>query len=232
MIYDKPKLFRKVTASLLGLLSVMTSTYAEASEGVKLDRTRVVFQNGRSEEILGVINDLQQAMLVRASFEDQNGKPTDKIMALPSVYRLESGKSNRIRLVSVGDFPQDKESVFFVTVTFYPIVKAEENSVRYGMGHKIKVFYRPKSVTEDCRYVADQLKWRLEGSSLKVSNPTNLSISLTELDFGDAKKQVDMLLPGQEANYELNRSSNRITKFTFQYIDEFGARKIKEVSLE
>ena len=224
-------LFKRVSI-LIGLMSAVLSASANDAAGVRLDRTRVVFQDGAKESFVGLTNSLNAPVLVRTTFHGLNEKPTESFVAIPPVYRLDSGKANRIRLINVGQLPQDKESVFYVTVSCFPSAPAQENSIRYALGQRIKLFYRPASVKHDCRYVANQLKWTQEGGYLHVFNPTNLSISMTEIDFGGTKKKVSMILPGETSKYKLDKPLKRHQTFTFKYIDEFGGVRTHSASLE
>lgn len=224
--------FIKRASISVGLMSVALSACASDAAGVRLDRTRVVFQDGAREAFVGLTNSLSVPVLVRTTFHDLNEKPIDSFMAIPPVYRLDSGKANRIRLVNVAELPQDKESVFYVTVSCFPAAQAQENSIRYALGQRIKLFYRPASVKHDCSYVANQLKWSQEGGYLHVLNPTKVSISMTEVNLGDVKKTVSMLLPGEKSKYKLDKPLKRNQVFSFKYIDEYGGVRTQSVSLE
>lgn len=214
------------------LLICFSSLAIAKEEGVSLDRTRVVFKNGSLESSVGFSNQLKVPVLVKTVFHDSKGNLSEDFLALPPLYRLDSGKENRIRLVKVGKLPEDKESVYFITVTAYPIVHSAGNSLRYGLAQRIKLFYRPQGVTRDCRYVANHLVWKIDGNSVTVSNPTDVSISLTELTLGDKNTKLKMLLPNETANYKINVNNTRQDSISFKYIDEYGSKRNQTINIK
>ena len=218
-------------SSLLVLLCFSSLAMAK-EEGVSLDRTRVLFRNGSLESSVGFSNQLKVPVLVKTVFHDLKGNLSEDFLALPPLYRLDSGKENRIRLVKVGNLPADKESVYFITVTAYPIVHSAENSLRYGLAQRIKLFYRPQGVTNDCRYVANHLVWQIDGSSISVSNPTDVSITLTELTVGDKATKLNLLLPKETAKYNLNTNNTHQGSISFKYIDEYGSKRNQTINLK
>ena len=182
--------------TLIASCAFATSIYAAPIQGIQLDRTRVVIQDGQTESLVGVGSTLSVPSLVKTSFEALDGTPTDNFIAVPPLYRLESNQANRIRILTVKALPTDRESVFYVKVVAYPGEKESGNSLRYGIGQRIKLFYRPKGIDYDCKAAVEHLNWRFDRQTLTVNNPTKLSVSMTELQVGNQKIEATMVLPG------------------------------------
>ena len=211
-------------------LSSVANAQMEDKVGVQLDRMKLYIKDGAREGDLGLSNHLRVPVLVHTSFQDLAGNSIKLFDAYPPLYRLESGKTNRVRIRAVGDLPQDKESVFFVTVTAIPATEGSGNQLRYSLGQRIRMYYRPASLTKNCAWVADQLKWTLNGSTLIVENPTNISMPMLGIDFGNKKIDANLLLPGQVHRYTLPKGVST-AKFRYQYRSEADGIKTREVNL-
>ena len=202
------------------------------SSGVQLDRTRVVMGEEKNEAFVEVANFLSTPALVRTTFEDLDGKAVESFMAIPPLYRLDSNKSNRIRIVNVDKLTDKHESVFYVRIVAYPGGEAVENSLRFGIGQRIKLFYRPKQIDYDSQEVAERLRWSYQKGFLKVENPTALSISMTKIQVGEETMKAKMLLPHQSATYQLQQKPLPSHKVLVTYVDEFGSYKQQTSKLE
>ena len=196
-----------------------------------MDRTRVVIEGGKTEESLGVLNYLKHPVLVQTSFFTSNNEKSSAFLASPPLYRLDAQRSNRIRIHQVESLPEDIESVFWIQVTFIPTTSSNaQQKMGLGYGQRIKLFYRPKNLQGDCRYVADQLKWDYQNGILFVQNPTKLSISMVRLDINGQSINTQMLMPNSKFQWKL--PTKQLQKFSFKYIDEYGGLRTKEVQLK
>ena len=216
---------------LMFSVSTLSPVHAQEIDGVTVDRTRVVIDGGKAEATLGISNFLKQPVLVQTSFLDFDKTKSSSFLASPPLYRLDARRSNRIRIIKVEALPDDVESVFWIQVTFIPTTsKNEQAQMGVGYGQRIKLFYRPKNLQGDCRYVADQLKWDYQGGTLTVQNPTKLSISMVKLNLNGQSIDANMLMPNSKFQWKL--PNKQLQGFSFKYIDEYGGLRTKEVQLK
>ena len=213
-------------ASMLVFQS-MSLGYAAENGGVSLESTRVVFQEGSNEATLGVSNSLSVPVLVHSSFEQISGEKTNAFMSIPPLFKLDEKRTSRLRIVKTEKLPQDRESVFFIHVVAIPSGNAKLN---IGLGQRIKVFYRPKGLVGDCEYAARNLSWSFTNGNLIAHNPTQLSVSMIDIDVKGKSTKTSMLLPGERL--ELPVKVNKLQTFSFRYIDEYGAIRTQEVLLK
>ena len=213
-------------ASLLFCHS-MSLGYAAEKGGVSLESTRVVFQEGAKETTLGVSNSLSVPVLVHSSFEQISGEKSNAFMSIPPLFKLDENRTSRLRIAKVAELPQDRESVFFIHVVAIPSGNAKLN---IGLGQRIKVFYRPKGLVGDCEYAARNLSWSFTNGKLIAHNPTQLSVSMIDIDVQGKNTKTSMLLPGDR--FELPVKLNKLQGFSFRYIDEYGAIRTQEVQLK
>ena len=201
--------------------------HAAEKGGVSLESTRVVFREGANEATLGVSNSLSEPVLVHSSFEHVSGEKSNAFMAIPPLFKLDADRTSRMRIVKVAELPQDRESVFFIHVVSIP---SGNKKLNIGLGQRIKVFYRPKGLVGDCEYAAQNLSWSFTDGKLIAHNPTQLSVSMIDIDVQGTTFKTSMLLSGDRVEFPIKR--NRLQRFSFRYIDEYGALRTQEVQLK
>lgn len=206
---------------------------AKAPGGVGLERSRIVIRGGAKEGSIGVRSSQPSDILVSASVEDSSFRPTDVFVVSPAVYRLKPMSENRLRLTQTKPLPNDRESVFYVTINCIPSIPAgETNRLAAVISQRIKLFYRPKGLFGDCGYAASELKWNFKGNKLTAYNPTKLSVSAAWISFGTDELNIrDLILPGESATWEISEKNLSLRTFKFTYINEYGASNTYEVRL-
>lgn len=209
------------------------SEIAKAPGGVGLERSRIVIRSGAKEASIGVRSLQPSDILVSASVEDSSFRPTDVFVVSPAVYRLKPMSENRLRLTQTKPLPNDRESVFYVTINCIPSIPAgETNRMVAVISQRIKLFYRPKGLFGDSGYAASELKWSFKGNKLTAYNPTKLSVSAAWISFGTDELNIrNLILPGESATWEISEKNLSLRTFKFTYINEYGASNTYEVRL-
>lgn len=204
------------------LICSTNSTLAVA--GVQLDRTRVLIEDGKIRANYALSNNTEIPLLASATITNADGTPTSRLAASPALYQVRSKTTHQGTISILEPLPQDKESVFWLNVkTVAPESDASKtgSSLQFAIGQRIKIFYRPKGIKEDCKIVADKLKWTKTKDGLKVENDTPLSMSLVEVTVGTKKFRLeDLLLPKSSKDWQLAIPTNH--KMSFTYADEYG----------
>ncbi|MEX9822041.1 fimbrial biogenesis chaperone [Providencia vermicola] len=164
---------------------------------------------------------------------DWQGTPIMPFIVTPPLSRLEDkGELTlRIRRNDV-PLPQDRESVFFISMKALP-VKQNTNSSQMVMTvvTNMKLFYRPVGLVK--RAVADiagQLTFYREGKQLIASNPTPYWLTFSHLSVGgvalDNSALRVMVPPFSKQAYTLPASARG--KVTWQLIDEDGWNTLEQ----
>ncbi|WP_347340785.1 fimbrial biogenesis chaperone, partial [Serratia marcescens] len=91
---------------------------------------------------------LIQTWVESFSPEDKKEAP---FVVTPPLFRLEPEQDNIIRVIySGGNLPQHKESIYWLSVRSIPSTKkSKENKLLITVQNKIKLFYRPKTLSRD-----------------------------------------------------------------------------------
>ena len=131
---------------LIGLLFVFI---LPAQAGVMASRTRVIYEQGQTERSLMLANINPYPVVVQTwvnDGEDQQApeKSTSPMIALPSVFRMQPGAVQGLRILYNGDaLPKDRESVFWINL--YEIAPksgatpAPEAAVALAMNTQMKI---------------------------------------------------------------------------------------------
>lgn len=209
-------------ASTVAVLANST-TPKDAIEGVNLDRTRVIIDDGKNSSSYGVGNHMAGPVVVSSWVTQLNGKPANQFVVSPSLFQLSSGKTGKGTIRVVSDLPQDRESVFWLVVnTAAAGIESKKNSVSFSLGQRIKVFYRPKGLEGDTHYAAKNLTWSYEAGTLKVKNPTGLSVSISDIISSKKSERIaSMVMPFSEASWKVPLGAEP-QNLSFTFIDEYG----------
>ncbi|CAI3917837.1 TPA: molecular chaperone [Escherichia coli] len=226
----KNKLAVKKTLMAVACLSIVQTVQA----AISLDRTRAIFNGNEKNMTLNISNDNKQLpYLAQAWIENDKHEKilTGPIIATPPVQRLEPGEKSMIRLSStpgIMDLPQDRESIFYFNLREIPPKSEKQNVLQIALQTKIKLFYRPASITPKPNEAwQDKLILNKIPGGYRIENPTPYYITIIGIggDVREAKEgkfDVIMISPKSE-EYVHSRGYN--TPYV-NYIDDYGGRPV------
>ncbi|OZY45629.1 fimbrial biogenesis chaperone [Pseudomonas lundensis] len=228
---------------LIGLLFVFIFP---AQAGVMASRTRVIYEQGQTERSLMLANINPYPVVVQTwvnDGEDQQApeKSTSPMIALPSVFRMQPGAVQGLRILYNGDaLPKDRESVFWLNL--YEIAPksgatpAPEAAVALAMNTQMKIFYRPKNLPSTPDEMPAKLTFTLEQQGehwvLVLRNPTPYHASMASLRLVDRHQEMavpqtlDMMAPPfGEKRYPMASGSQinpQGLNVSFTWVDDGG----------
>ncbi|MFW0926866.1 fimbria/pilus periplasmic chaperone [Providencia sp. VP23HZSY-1] len=217
-------------SSLLGLLGLIQ--IAEAA--VSLDRTRVIFDGENKSISLNITNNNKQLpYLAQGWIENEESKKiTSPLIVLPPVQRLEPGKSSQMKIESlpaIKNLPQDRESLFYFNMREIPPKSDKPNTLQIALQTKIKLFYRPETITPQKNGTPWQEKLQLEKKrdTIFIKNPTPYYVTIINAGANattDAKAfNPIMVAPFGEENIGMTNSQLGNTP-VITYINDYGGR--------
>ncbi len=153
---------------------------------------------------------LKETGLNAASPVESQAKPP--FIVTPPLFRSEPGTENVLRILRTGgQFPADRESLFYFRFNAIPPLPVEatdgqEASVgkvgtqlSIALGMSVKLFYRPKGLSESPDRAYSRLTFRRVKAGVELSNPTPYFQTLSSLTLGgvavDLNKQPSMVAP-------------------------------------
>lgn len=218
-----------VLAATCSAVLAKSNAINQPIEGVGIDRTRIVMEDGTKTASFGVQNRMAAPVVVTAWVSDLNGKVSEDFVVSPSLYQLNDGKTGKGTVRLLSELPTDRESVYWLVVNTAKAGTAERNQLNVAIGQRIKVFYRPDGLKGDARYAAKHLIWTNDNGRIKVKNPTALSVSVSDINILDKTNKVAaLLLPFSEVSLKLPIEANKTPSFSFTFFDEYGG--LNEVS--
>ncbi|EKT60164.1 molecular chaperone [Providencia sneebia] len=227
--------------SLQAFLCVGYFTCASAIAGIYLDNSRIIFSSADTTQgqTIGISNSASSASpyLVKAQvLGDIQGTQTQTPFSVtPSLFRLEKGMKNQLRILKTGQtpLPKDRESVFYLRVIALPAGVDSDNppksevggAVIVSTGSVIKLFYRPQGLPISQQQAMSALQFSRQGSVLNVKNSSPYFITLSSLTVGEYKvpmsvqTQNTLIPPFGEMHYpNVNIGGN----VTWRAINDYG----------
>lgn len=113
----KPGLF-------LSFILMMVSASANASGGIALGATRVIYPADAKQTSLAITNsNKQERYLINAWIENANGQKEKTFAVTPPLFVSEPASENTLRIIYAGPaLPADRESLFYMNVKAIPSV--------------------------------------------------------------------------------------------------------------
>ena len=207
---------------LPGLLALL-STFA-VHAGVNIGGTRVIYDGGKKEAALSVANPDNVPYLIQSWLEypDSKDKKVPFIIT-PPLYRLDRGQENIMRIVRTASLPENKESMFWLSIKAIPAAERKRNSLQIAVKTRIKLLYRPAALKGQIpENVADKLLWKRSGNQLAVNNPTSFYMNFNQITVsGKNVPEPTYVAPGATATFALPAGVGS-GPVTFKIINDYG----------
>jgi len=232
---------RNVIAALLSACFFSSSALAS----ITITGTRVIYPAAEKEITVRLNNRADRPSLVQAWIDNGDVSQTlDKIdvpfILLPPFCRIEAHKGQTLRMVYNGNkLHATQESLFWLNVLDIPPKDkklAGKNQLQMAMRSRIKIFFRPASLSEEgAKQAAVSLIWRKGSKSdrLTAINPSPYFVNVSRVS-ADARsgrqlatQRGEMLAPGTSKEFTLHGGSLTHIKpvIHYQYLDDYGAAR-------
>lgn len=182
----------RLTLQLFVLLIFSVAGYAAA--GVILTGTRIIYPEGIKDKTLQLTNPGPQAYIVQVQVD--NGKPDGvaPFVITPPVFRMEPHSGQSVRLTYSGEtLPGDRESVFYFSFSQLPSVNsgtAQQNKLILAITNRVKIFYRPATLSGHPEKIADLISINMEGKKVRVVNQSEYHASVRRLTLIRNGKEI------------------------------------------
>jgi len=212
---------------ILSIILMMVSLSVEASGGIALGATRVIYPADARQTSLAITNsNKQERDLINAWIENDRGQKEKTFAVTPPLFVSEPDSENTLRIIYAGPpLATDRESLFFMNVKAIPSVnKANlegKNVLQLAILSRIKLFVRPKNLAMQPEEALSQLKFERAGNHLKVSNPSPYYITLVNLQLGGQKLENLMIAPKNAAQQVLPAGVSGT--LSWQSVNDYGA---------
>lgn len=234
-------LSKSLYAALLSIAGVASSAHA----AVQIVGTRVVYPAAEREVTVRVLNSGNAPRLIQAwadSGDDHETAETSKAPFLinPPLSRIDAGKGQTFRLMFNGaSVPQDRESVYWLNVVEIPTKpdakSGANNYLQFAVRTRIKIFYRPTTLTGDAASAAAQLTWKAthrDGKlALTCTNGSAYNVSMGDVHLKGAAQRDSVtgggMCPAKGSETFLLEGADTGT-VVYSVIDDYGAMNERE----
>lgn len=236
--------------TFFALALTLAGGLSSAHAGIQIVGTRVIYPAAEREVTVNVINNGTTPRLIQSWTDSGDPKETAEtskapFLITPPMSRIDPGKGQALRLMFTGanNLPQDRESVFYLNVLeIPPKPKAADdgtNYLQFAVRTRIKVFYRPTTLTGGPDASVDQLAWHLvrQGQKLAVecSNGTAYNVSFTNVQLKGASEQAKVgdnggMCPAKGSHTFPLEGGTDSGRLVFKYINDYGAVIEREVA--
>ncbi|EHD9481325.1 fimbria/pilus periplasmic chaperone [Salmonella enterica subsp. enterica serovar Typhimurium] len=226
-------------AGLIAALVITLVGPGTSQAAINVDRTRIIMSSDAKAVSVGLNNESRdQPYLAQSWVEDNQGKATNVLIALPPLQRIDAGKKSRIRIMRVENagaavLPTDRESLFYFNVREIPPAPEDKskNILQLATQSQLKLFLRPASLAAEGSAAPEQkLEVLQSGRTLTLKNPTPYYITLVWLGQSPKQKltgfkEGTMVAPfsSQMLNTVLPAGTDRILVGN---VDDYGAMRM------
>lgn len=212
---------------IFSFILMMISLPVQASGGIALGATRVIYPADAKQTSLAITNsNKQERYLINAWIENDRGQKEKTFAVTPPLFVSEPDSENTLRIIYAGpQLPADRESLFFMNVKAIPSVnKANmegKNVLQLAILSRIKLFVRPKNLAMPPEEALSQLRFERAGNHLKISNASPYYVTLVNLQLGGQKLENIMIAPKNSAQQALPAGASGA--LSWQSVNDYGA---------
>jgi fimbrial chaperone protein len=190
--------------------------------GIGVGAVRVIYEAKTGQNIIPVNNSAAEPYLVMSRISrTREGREATPFMVSPPLFRLEGNAKARIRITgNTQSLPQDRESLFYLTVTGIPSANPlsrnsqsgyMSGSVSYAFATSLKLFYRPADLPMTEEQAVKGLKVSRSGNGVSIQNASPYFITFNGLKINGqpvkfSKTLPDMIAPFGSATYPAGRA--------------------------
>ncbi|TSJ50882.1 molecular chaperone [Atlantibacter subterranea] len=173
---------------LLGVALLFIANHALADEksesagSLSMGATRVIYRAQEKEAAMPIMNHTHLTYLIQSWIEDKNGIRAKEFVVTPPLFQLKSQKNSQLRMVAVGNLPQDRESVYYlISKAIPPTPEENKNMLQLAIKTRMKLFYRPEGLQGSPEQSAVSLIWQCNNDNIKIINNSDYSVVIAKL---------------------------------------------------
>ncbi len=216
----------------LFILLVLNITSAQAA--FVLNGTRFIYNEGQKSIDVRITNNEQATYGGQAWVESIDNKQAHYAI-YPSLFKVEAGKTQNIKLVNIEQLPKDRESLSYLYVQeLPPAVKGNSNALALALNIRVKVLYRPKSLPMGRAGAEQKITVQQRGKQVALVNTTPFYFAVVSVKGLNPSNQIDRELaafkPGSTILLPADIVQNN--KVEIVTINDFGGQESYELAIQ
>ncbi|MTD41144.1 fimbria/pilus periplasmic chaperone [Erwinia sp. CPCC 100877] len=220
---------------LVALLLATGSSWAN----IVINGTRVIYSEKNKEVIVQLVNNGDDPSLVQAWIDDGDINSTPEtaqvpFLLSPPVVKVSGRNGQQLRIKKLpASLPGDRESVFYLNVLDIPPVPENlknQNTVQLAIKSRIKLFYRPSSLSGSLDEAVAKLEVKAEGQQFRLVNNSPFHITVANIETSGKEMLLNdavMVNPFSQASISTRHPVGKGLAIRVKYVDDLGAYKSK-----
>ena len=206
---------------------ILAFTAFSASAAVQIESSRVIYPGANKSASLTIRNTATKDYLVQ-SWLDGDGKGQEKsslMVVTPPLLKLKPAQAATLRFIYSGQgLPEDRESMLWINVQEIPPKANQANVMQLAIRTRLKLFYRPASLTTTIEKEVLKLKKQYIPGGIDFINSGPLNITLSSLKVKDKNGKLRDILPSvvKPFSTEFIALPAGTTLTSFSYINDYG----------
>ncbi|WP_058910659.1 molecular chaperone [Entomohabitans teleogrylli] len=210
---------------------MLAAVSSAAQAGVSLDRTRLIITGKDSSASANLTNTSPDIPFLAQSWvEDSKGnKITSPLVVLPPLQRINGGQKGIARVTKtdgINQLPQDRESLFYLSVREIPPKPDKANVLQLAMQSRIKLFYRPTAIIPKTKSEVwqDQVVFQKNGNRMTAQNPTPYYVTIIGLSRSGGGKitQFPGIMIDPKSSLDFSVTDGSVREFSMMYVNDYG----------
>ncbi|MDM5065434.1 molecular chaperone [Aeromonas salmonicida] len=212
----------RISNFLAAALILLISDYSYAA--ISLSSTRIIYNASQKEASINVTNGSVRETVIQTWLDmDGNNNQAPPFAVTPPLAKIKGNQRQLLRVLYQGvGLPEDRESVFWLSVQEIPQLVEGENVLQLALMQRIKLFYRPNGLSGEQHLAPEKLKIKVTNNQLEINNPTPYYINMVSLEKDSIVIDGEMIAPMSRI-YIPVRSFTANGAFSFGIVNDFGA---------
>ncbi|HHR6456085.1 TPA: fimbrial biogenesis chaperone [Providencia alcalifaciens] len=226
---------------LLFLLLLLFSK--ETFSNVIITGTRIIYPEDAQSMSVQLTNNSKTPSLVQSWIDDGNINSTPEnsdapFYLYPPIIKIEGLQGQQLKIKKTDrKLPDNVESIFYLNVLDIP--KAPDsmkgkNVIQLAARSRIKLFYRPKGLTESPENITDNINYQLNNNGIVVNNNSQDHFTIAAITTPEDKKTTlvdsEMVPPHTSKTLPLKKQLKG-NNLILTYVDDYGVFKSKNLQL-
>ncbi|EBU9231489.1 TPA: fimbrial chaperone [Salmonella enterica] len=210
------------------ILALLCLNLPSAFAGIVVGGTRVIFHGNDPDSTISIYNkevDLPYLIQVWVDPFSKDDKSKPPFTVIPPVSRLEPSQEKVLRIIkTAGELPKDRESVFWFNVKNIPPSSKNKDSstLEIAIKTRIKLFWRPASITLIPEKAVAKVKWYRQGSKLVVENNSPIHMNIMDVSVDGKDVPLNMIKPFEKLTLDLPAGVTGHA-LAWRFINDYGA---------
>lgn len=229
------------------LLPLMLFIFSQnVAANIVITGTRVIYPEGANSMAIQLTNNGKDSALVQSWTDsgDFNSTPENAntpFYISPPIVKINGLQGQQLNLKKMDNLgkklPENIESVFYLNVLDIPKTADEaigKNAIKLATRSRIKIFYRPNSLTLSPENITDKLSYKLSSNNIVIKNDSPYHLTVASITTKENKNkslvESEMIPPLSTKELPLNSKLNS-HDLLMNYVDDYGVFKAKSIRL-